>query len=64
MVPGDLSKVQRAPVQCCDEIYLIPFAFNLRLSNKNTFKKQHIRPAAVNKALLKLQEINPHSEGV
>ena len=52
---------------CLDVVmnkYLIPFAFQCGLSDKSAFYKQHIRPVAVNKDLLKLKEINPHYKDV
>ena len=64
LVLGDPSKVQKALLWCCDDKYLIPLALKCRLSHKRAFYKQHIWPAALSKAFLKLKEINPYYEDV
>ena len=64
LVPADLKKIQTVLPRSCDDEYLIPLALKRRLTDTSAFRKQHIRPAAVNKALCKLKEINPHYKNV
>ena len=64
LVPADLKKVQTILPRSCDEEYLISLALKRRLTDKSAVNKQHIRPAAVNRALKKLTEINPFYEDV
>ena len=46
------------PRTCSDE-HFITLVLKHRLTNKNVFQKQHIRPALVNKVIFKLKDINP-----
>ena len=64
LVPTDLKKVQTILPRSCDEEYLISLALKRRLTDKSAVNKQNIRPAAVNRALKKLTEINPFYENV
>ena len=48
----------------CNEEYLISLALKRRLTDKSAVNKQHIHPAAVNRALKKLTEINPFYKDV
>ena len=64
LVPTDLKKIQTILPRSCDENYLISLALKRRLSDKSAVNKQHVRPAAVNRALKKLTEINPFYKDV
>ena len=64
LVPTDLKKIQTILPRSCDDGYLISLALKRRLSDKSAVNKQHIRPAAINRALRKLIEINPFYKDV
>ena len=59
LVPTDLQKIQTTLPRNCSDEHLISLALKRRLTDKSAFHRQHIRPALVNRALLKLKEINP-----
>ena len=64
LVPTDLKKVQTILPRSCDEEYLNSPALKCCLTDKSAVNQQNIRPAAVNRALKKLTEINPFYENV
>ena len=59
LVPANLDKIQKTLPRSCNDEHIITLALKRRLTDKSAFHKQHIRPALVNRALSKLQEINP-----
>ena len=59
LVPANLEKIQKTLPRSCNDEHIITLALKRRLTDKSAFHKQHIRPALVNSALRKLQEINP-----
>ena len=64
LVPTDLKKVQTILPRSCNEKYLIPLALKRWYSDKNAVNKQEICPAFVNRALVKLNEINSFHKNV
>ena len=58
LVPTDLKKIQSVLPRSTNNGHIISLALKRRLTDKSSFSKQHIRPAAVNQALQKLKEIN------
>ena len=64
LVPADIKKIQKVLPRTNNKEYLISLALKRRLSDSNTVDSQMIRPALVNRALEKLQEINPFYKNV
>ena len=58
LVAADLKKIRTVLPRTCDEECLVSLALKCRLTDRTTVCQQHIQPSAVNKALLKLIEIN------
>ena len=59
LVPADVNKIQATLPRFCNDEYINTLALKRRLTDKNAFHKEHIRPALVSKALNKLKDINP-----
>ena len=58
LVPTDLKRITQILPRSCNDGHLITIALKRRLSDKGSYKEQHIRPAVVNKALDYLIKMN------
>ena len=59
LVPADYEKIQTTLPRNCnyETAIIITLALKQRLTDKSAYHKHHIRPAFVNRALMKLKEI-------